>query len=158
MRRRTAWFLGAAVAALGATLAIGQQLTPSGLSGNETWQVGTGGPGGTSIFVTANHMRNTQSYQLTSQATGAITATPNVVEYIFTAALSGAVTLTAPATPYDGQRLLVTNGTGAAFTQTITLTAATGQTVVNGACATEAVGASCAWIYTATGTTWYRNQ
>lgn len=158
MTRRSAWFLGVALAALGTALAVGQQLTPSGLSGNETWSVATGGPGGPSTFITTNHVRNTQSYTVTSQATGAITATPNVVGYIFTAALTGAVTLTAPASPYDGQKIAVSNGTGAAFTQTVTLTAATGQTVVGGACATDPAGATCAWIYTAAAQTWYRIQ
>ena len=158
MNRRSAWFLGVALAALGVTLVVGQQLTPSGLSGNETWSVATGGPGGPSIFVTANHMRNTSSYALSTTATGAVSPNVNTVATIFTAALSGAITFNAPSPPLDGQKIAVTNGTGAAFTQTITLTAATGQTVVNGACATLAIGATCAWIYTAAATTWYRIQ
>jgi len=158
MTRRSAWLLGIAIAVLGATLVIGQQLTPSGLSGNETWSVATGGPGGPSIFVTTNHMRNTSSYALSSVTTGAVTPGANTVATIFTAALTGAITFNAPASPLDGQKIAVTNGTGAAFTQTITLTAAAGQTVVNGACATEAVGATCAWLYVASTTTWYRIQ
>jgi len=159
MRRSRAWFVGAAVAALATTLAIGQQLTPSGLSGNETWSVSIGGPGGSSTFVTTNHMRNTQSIVLNSTATGAVQAPANIVGTIFTAALSGAVTFTAPTNPYDGQKVAVTNGTTAAFTQTITMTAAGGQTVVNGAaCATLAVGNTCAWIYNAANTSWYRIQ
>jgi hypothetical protein len=103
-------------------------------------------------------MRNTSSYALLSVATGPITPGANTVATIFTAALSGGITVNAPSAPLDGQKLAVTNGTGAAFTQTITLSAATGQTVVNGACATLAVGATCAWLYTAAATTWYRIQ
>jgi hypothetical protein len=38
------------------------------------------------------------------------------------------------------------------------MTAAAGQTVVNGACASLAVGSTCAWIYSAPNTTWYRIQ
>jgi len=158
MTRRSAWFLGVALAALGTALAVGQQLTPSGLSGNETWSVATGGPGGPSIFVTTNHMRNTSSYALSSATTGTVTPVANTVATIFTAALTGAITFPAPSAPLDGQKISVSNGTAAAFTQTITLTAATGQTVVNGACAADPAGTTCAWIYVASNTTWYRIQ
>ena len=158
MNRRSAWYMGVALAALMTGLAIGQQLTPSGLSGNETWSVATGGPGGSSVFVTSNHMRNTSSYALSSTTTGAVTPGANTVATIFTAALTGAITFNAPGSPLDGQKISVSNGTAAAFTQTITLTAAAGQTVVNGACAADPAGTTCAWIYVASNTTWYRIQ
>jgi hypothetical protein len=148
--------LGVALAALG--VAIGQQLTPSGLSGNETWSVATGGPGGPSIFITSNHLRNTGAYVLTNTATGAYTSPANVGDNIFTAALSGGITLNGPTNPLDGQKVAVTNGTGAAFTQTVTFTPAAGQTVVNGAAANLAAGATAMWAFTATSSVWYRIQ
>lgn len=109
-------------------------------------------------YVTINQIRNTTGYLLTSVATGSLTATTNANRYIFTAALSGGVTLTTPATTAlaDGEMIEVVNGTGSAFTQTITLTAASGQTVNSGAVATLAAGSSAEWQYAASTTTWYR--
>jgi hypothetical protein len=146
----------ALAAAAFAAPALAQPLSPSGLTGNENWSCATGGPGGPSVFCTANLMRNTTGYQLTSTATGAITLPNTVVRTIFTSALSGGVTATTPAAPFDGEMLEVANGTGLAFTQTITLTAASGQTVNSGAVATLAAGGSAEWQYSASNTTWYR--
>jgi len=155
MRVLKSFFAGVALAAL-ATFALSQALTPTGLTGSEVWSVAIGGPGGPSVFASTNLMRNTTGYQLLSTTTGTITLPTSAVRTIFTAALTGGITANTPTAPLDGEMLEVVNGTGLAFTQTITLTASGSQTVNSGAVATLAAGASAEWQYAASTTTWYR--
>jgi len=136
--------------------ALAQPLSPNALTGSETWTCAVGGPQGPSTFCTANLLRNTVGYVTTATATGTVTATTSAVRYIFTAALTGGITLNTPATPFDGEMIEVANGTGSAFTQTITLTGVGGQTVNSGAVATLAASGSAEWMYAAANTTWYR--
>lgn len=155
MRTQWKWALGIATVSVMGAVAVAQQLSPSGLSGPESWTCSAGFQG-PSFFCTTNLMRNTTGYQLQTATTGTLTASVNAVRNIFTAALTGSVTLNTPPAPLDGEMLEIVNGTGLAFTQTITLTASAGQTVNSGAVATLAAGASGEWQYSASTTTWYR--
>jgi hypothetical protein len=130
------------------------------LTGKEVVVAATGGPGGPSIFVPIEELRGAAGYATTTTATGttpaAITSNNANTRVYYTAALSGGVTHNSPPAPYDGQMLEIVNGTGSAFTQTITLTASGTQTVNSGAVATLAAGSSAEWQYNATTTTWLR--
>lgn len=150
--------VGAATAALtGGLVALwAQPLVPTSWTGNEVLLVQLGGPGGTGSFITLAQMRNATAAVLTATATGAFQATNLMNRIYFTAALTGPVTVNTPTNPYDGEMIELVNGFGTAFTQTITLTASTGQTVNAGAVATLAASASAEWQYVASTTTWYR--
>ena len=118
------------------------------------------GAGGPSLFVPVAELRNATGYLTTTTATGttpAATTSGNLAaRVLYTAALSGGVTHNTPTAPFDGQMLEIVNGTGSAFTQTITLTASAGQTVNSGAVATLAAGSSAEWMYIVASTTWFR--
>lgn len=146
----------AAGAVLVAALAVAQPLMPTSFTGNETLNVAIGGPGGTGTIINIAQLRNATAATLTATATGTFAATNLMNRIYFTAALSGAVSVTTPTNPYDGEMLEIVNGFGTAFTQTITLTASSGQTVNGGAVPTLAATASAEWQYVASTTTWYR--
>lgn len=151
------WALGAAFAALlGAGGLLAQSLSPLGLTGDESWVASIGGPQGNSIFLTVSELRNTTGYRNTTVATGNFQAVTGAARYIFTAALTGAVTVTTPAQPFDGEMLELANGTASQFTQTITLTAAAGQTVNSGTVLTMTAASSAEWQYATPSLTWFR--
>ena len=157
MNRLHKWALGAAFAAfLGAGGLLAQSLSPLGLTGTESWVASVGGPQGNSIFVTVSEVRNTAGYITTPIPSGTVIANTNAARYIFTAALTGAITITTPAQPFDGEMLEVVNGSGSNFTQTITLTANTGQTVNSGAVTTLTAISSVEWQYVLPSLTWFR--
>jgi len=135
-------------------------ITSQTLTGNEAIVMAIGGPGGPSLFTTVAQLRNSTGYATTTTATGttpaAVTANNLSTRVFYTAALTGAVTHNTPTAPFDGQMLEVVNGTGSAFTQTITLTASGSQTVNSGAVATLAAGSSAEWQYVTASTTWFR--
>jgi len=139
---------------------LAQQLTSTTLTGNEVIVAAIGGPGGTSLFIPTSELRGAVGYATTTTATGttpaATTTNNNNTRVVYTAALSGGVTHNTPTAPYDGQMLEVINGTGSNFTQTITVTASSGQTVNSGAVATLAAGSSAEWMYVLASTTWFR--
>ncbi len=156
MNRFHKWALGAAFAALlGIGGLLAQSLSPLSLTGTESWVASIGGPQGNSIFLTVSEIRNTTGYVNTTVATGNLLANTNGARYFFTAALTGAVTLTTPAQPFDGELLEIINGTASNFTQSITLTANTGQTVNVGAVTLNAAS-SAEWQYITPSLTWFR--
>lgn len=155
MKRFHKWALGAAFAALLAGVGLAQTLSTLQLTGNESWVASIGGPQGNSFFLTVSEVRNTAGYLTTPIPSGTVLANTNAARYIFTAALTGAVTITTPAQPFDGEMLEAVNGTGSNFSQTITLTANTGQTVNSGAVTLQAAS-STEWQYVLPSLTWFR--
>lgn len=157
MTKLRAFLAGAVIAALAvAGTLYAQQLTSRSLTGLETWQVGTGGPGGPSIFVTAAQMRNSQGPATTSTTSGTITGlTTSVASLVFTAA-SASATVNLPPTPWDGEIFEIINGSGGAFTQ-CTVATTDGSSIVNGATtSTLPAGSSTEWRYVLSTNTWYR--
>ncbi len=149
------WALGAAFAALLGGVALTQQLSPLSLTGNESWVASVGGPQGNSFFLTVSEIRNTTGYLNSVQTTGTLLGTTNSARYFFGAALTGPIVLTTPAQPFDGEMLEIINATASNFTQTITLTANTGQTVNLGAVTLNAAS-SVEWQYILPSLTWFR--
>jgi hypothetical protein len=136
MTKLRALLLGA-LAALGCGIALAQQtITTPTLSGNEAWQVGQG-ISGSSFFLPSSQVRNTQGVP-------------------FTALASGALAVTAPPAPFDGEIFIYSNNSSGANTATMTFTANTGQTVNSGAVATLAQYTSAEWRYSVPNLTWYR--
>jgi len=133
-----------------------QQLTSLTLTGNETWQVGIGGPGGSSIFTTTGQVRGTAGYVTSALASGAITMSVNQNRLVTTAQVTGALAVTAPSAPWDGENFELVNASGSNNTATVTFTAAAGQTVNGGAVATQANQTSAEWMYILATTTWVR--
>lgn len=145
---------GAVIAAL-AGLAYGQQLVSRTLTGNETWQVALGGPGGTSQFVTSAQFRNSQGVSTTAATTGTISMTTATGSLISTAA-STSVTVNLPPTPYDGEIFEWVNGSAGAFTAG-TIAVTDGSTIQGSTAAgTLAAGASIELRYVLSTNTWYR--
>jgi hypothetical protein len=146
------------VGGLAAGVAVGQQLSSLTLTGNEVVTAEIGGPGGGSLFVPVSQLRNAQGVR--TSPGGAINITlpdNNAATIIYVAAITGASTVTAPPAPWDGQIFEIVNGTAAtANTGTVTFTANTGQTVINGAVAALAAASSAEWRYNLATTTWYR--
>jgi hypothetical protein len=115
-----------------------------------------GGLGGGQAQININQIRNATGYQLSSLTSGALTLPTSTNRLILTAVVSGALAVTTPASPFDGEMVEIVNGSGSAFTATVTLTANSGQTVNSGAVATLAANASAEWQYVSSTTTWYR--
>jgi|SRR5215472_9214623 len=125
------------------------------LTGNECYRLALS-PGGPEAWISLNQTRNTVEEVTTATTTGAVTLNQTNMAVIFTAALTGGITLNLPPTPPDGQTVVAINGTVAAFTQTITATATDGATVVNATAVNLGAGASANWVYNATANTWYK--
>lgn len=132
------------------------------LTGNETWQIAIGGPGGPGIFTNAAQMRNTTGYAYVTAINGTVNANTLANRYIFVSALTGNVTLNTPTSPYDGEMIEVVNGTASNFASNIVLTASAGQTVNSGTATNLATAASQEYQYVATTVsnivvnTWFR--
>lgn len=148
---------------LGAALAWGliapiaaQQITNPAISGTNTLDTSIGGPGGQTQETTVAQLRNAQGVQLTALTGGSLTLSTNTASLITTAIVATAFTVTTPAVPFDGEIFELINGSGSANTATVTLTAATGQTVNAGAIATQAASSSAEWRYVLSTKTWYR--
>jgi hypothetical protein len=152
--------VGAALAAL-ATLALAQQLTQQSLTGNETWTVSTGGPGGSGFFVTVSQMRNTTGYQTVGAGATVASAPTSAVNNLIA---TGAITtwnVTLPNPAFDGELFSVTNSTAAAFTTNTTVTASTSPqnqvlAVAYSAQTLAANGGGAEWQFQLSNLTWYR--
>jgi hypothetical protein len=148
---------GAALAAL-ASLAVAQQLTTRSLTGLETWQVGLGGPGGTSQFITTGQMRNSQGVAVTAVTTGTLsTLTNTTATLISTAAAGGTMVVNLPVLPWDGEIFEWCNGAAGAFTTGNTVATTDGSTI-QGSNATGALAAasSIEFRYVLSTNTWYK--
>jgi hypothetical protein len=151
--------VGVAIALAFASPAIyswAQQLTSVTLTGNEVAVFAIGGPGGPSLFVPVAELRNATGYQSTAAVSGTITIVNTSTRLVTTAQVTGAMTVNAPATPWDGEMFELVNASGANNTATVTFTAAAGQTVNGGAVATQANQTSAEWMYVLATTTWIR--
>lgn len=157
MTKLRAFMAGVVIATLAFTVGVwAQQLTSNTLTGLETWQAGIGGPGGSSIFLTTGQVQNSQGIGTTAAVSGTINIPNTQADLITTAAVTGAMTVNAPANPWNGEIFELINGSGSANTATVTFTAAAGQTVNGGAVATQANQSSAEWRYVLATTTWYR--
>lgn len=151
--------LGAAALALATYVARAQigSLVAQTLTGRECWQatqfaaaMGTGaGPG---IFVCGTTMQNSQGAVQITATTGTVNATlAQGADYIFTTALTGGITFNFPPMPVpNGWIIEIVNGTTANFTQAITVTAQTNQTLVGTAAQTLNQNVSSEWRFVAT--------
>lgn len=159
MKRLFLGLVAAASLALGVAIAQVPGIFITNMTGLEQINVINAGPQITTI--TTGVMRNTTGYLISTTATGTATPTPTSLanNYYLTAALTGPVTINLPASPPDGQLFSVVNGTGSAFTQTITVAATDGSTIANGATAVNlAAAASEEWQYTVSSRIWYRQR
>lgn len=109
-------------------------------------------------YVTLNQIRNTTGYQLSAATTGTIPTTPAINNLILTGAVTTA-TVNLPASPPDGQLFAAVNGTGSAFSGTITIASTDTSTIVGVvAIVNLAAGASAEYQYTAASKIWYRQR
>lgn len=145
-----------AALALVAGVALGQQLTSRSLGGSETWQVGLGGPGGTSQFVTSAQFRNSQGVTNTAATTGTLTFTTSTASVVWTAASGGAQTINLPPLPFDGEIFEIINGTAGAFTTGSVVATTDGSTVDVTAIGALAAHSSLEWRFVLATNTWYK--
>ena len=145
--------------AVAATAVLAQAITSRSLTGLEAWQVGTGGPGGPSIFVTSAQMRNSQGTITTAQTSGTLSPvlTTSTASLISTAAAGGTVVVQLPPSPFDGEIFEWVNGSAGAFTTGNTVTTTDGSTI-QGSNATLALAAasSIEFRYSIGTNTWYK--
>ena len=145
--------------AVAATAVLAQAITSRSLTGLEAWQVGTGGPGGPSIFVTSAQMRNSQGTITTAQTSGTLSPvlTTSTASLISTAAAGGSVVVQLPPSPFDGEIFEWVNGSAGAFTTGNTVTTTDGSTI-QGSNATLALAAAASieFRYSLTTNTWYK--
>lgn len=175
-----AGLVGAAIAALTSTYLIAQVtgVFTSAVNGQETWEVGLGGPQGPSTFVTTNFIRGGTAQSVLASVTGSFTigvacgnCTQTGTPLQTVLALSGgnllvnaqpsAATITMPANPIlDGAIVGVCNVTGAAWvTNVVTLAANSGQTLAQAATLTALAAGTCAREqWNQANATWYRVQ
>ena len=141
------------------TAVLAQAITSRSLTGLEAWQVGTGGPGGPSIFVTSAQMRNSQGTITTAQTSGTLSPvlTTSTASLISTAAAGGTVVVQLPPSPFDGEIFEWVNGSAGAFTTGNTVTTTDGSTI-QGSNATLALAAAASieFRYSLTTNTWYK--
>jgi len=145
--------LGAVGLALGQGAGLYQIISPTG-----TEQVLVNNPSSAyNNSVALNAIRNTTGYQLSSATSGTVTMTTAADNLIFTAVVSGATTANLPPSPPDGSLASIVNGSGSAFTGTITVATTDSSTIVGGSSlATLASAASAEYQYVASATKWYR--
>lgn len=158
--RRLLWgvlavFAGPALAQVTPVFAQAGPPLPSPLTGNEILHVlplqQNGQLGAFEASITLRQLSQFVSNSTVSTvATGAVTATTPTL--MFTAALTGAVTVTPPATPTDGEVFVLVNSTAANFTQTITVAGV----ATNGVVANLPAGGSARFRYTAATMMWTR--
>lgn len=136
-----------------------QQLTSRSLTGLETWQVGTGGPGGPSIFATMAQVRNATGVATTALTSGTLsTLTNTTASTLISTTASVSLTVNLPATPWDGEIFEWVNGStiGAAFTAG-TVAVTDGSTILNGTTTgAMTAGTSAEWRYALSTNTWYK--
>lgn len=156
MTKLRALLAGAVIAALAVGAYAQSGLIFNTLTGNETWVASVGGPQGSSFYLSTGQVMNSQGIVTSALTSGSLTMPNTAADLITTAAVSGALTVTAPANPWNGEIFELINGSGSANTATVTFTAASGQTVNSGAVATQAATSSAEWRYVVATTTWYR--
>ena len=166
MFKRIAGWVGKA-AFIAAALGIGYALaqTPSlflnSLTGNEQITVVEPSSGLPAVnpqilTVTANTLRNSTGYQLSSSTTGTVVTTVACDNLILTGAAT-TLTVDLPPSPGDGALFSLNNGTSSNFSGTITVATTDGSTISNGATAVNLGSAgSQEWQYVAATKVWYR--
>lgn len=136
-----------------------QQLTSRTLTGLETWQVATGGPGGPSIFTNVAQVRNATGVATTALTSGTLsTLTNTTASTLISTTASVSLTVNLPATPWDGEIFEWVNGStiGAAFTAG-TIAVTDGSTILNGTTTgAMTAGTSAEWRYALSTNTWYK--
>ena len=137
--------------------ALGQAITSRTLTGNETWSISIGGPGGSSIFVTTSQVRNAQGVTTTATTTGTLVTTTNTATLISTAAAGGSMVVDLPPLPFDGEIFEWVNGAAGAFTTGNTVATTDGSTI-QGSNATLALAAAASieFRYSISTNTWYK--
>jgi hypothetical protein len=121
--------------------------------GNEQINVYGVGPQIETIYL--SQARDSSGYQaITEGATNVLTVSNNVSVLAFHGATAGTAMITTPATPFDGERLLIFSTAGIT---TLTLTANTGQTIDNNT-TVLAANAHVEYIYQLSTLTWFRIQ
>lgn len=157
MTKLRALLAGAVIAALAFSSGLfAQSLTSRTLTGLEAWSVGTGGPGGPSIFVTAAQIRNSQGTATTALTTGTLSTLTTSTASLISTAASVSLTVNLPATPYDGEIFEWVNGSAGAFTAG-TIAVTDGSTIQGSSAAgTLAAGASIEFRYVLATNTWYK--
>jgi hypothetical protein len=156
MKRLPSFLAGAALAAL-ATYAYGQAIGSRTLTGNEAIVAAQGGPGGTSMFVTASQMRNSTGVTTTTTVTGTFPLTTATSSLVSTVAATGAMVVQLPPSPYDGQIFEWVNGAAGPFTTGNTVATTDGSTI-QGANTTGALAAAASieFRYALSTNTWYK--
>jgi hypothetical protein len=136
---------------------FGQAITSRTLTGNESWSVAIGGPGGSSIFTTIAQARNAQGVTTTATTSGTLVLTTATATLISTAAAAGAMVVDLPPTPFDGEIFEWVNGSGSAFTTGNTVATTDGSTI-QGSNATLALAAAASieFRYSIGTNTWYK--
>jgi hypothetical protein len=152
---RKSLLAGAVIAAFASGWALGQALTSRSLTGLETWQVGLGGPGGPSQFVTSAQFRNSQGVATTALTSGTLSTLTTTTASLISTAASVSLTVNLPALPFDGEIFEWINGTGGAFTAG-TVAATDGSTINVTAAGAVAANASVEWRYVLSTNTWYK--
>jgi hypothetical protein len=134
-----------------------QQLISTTLNGNETWVMALGGPGGPSLFTNSAQMRTSQGVSVIAATSGSVQLGNNIADVIFGATISGALTVSSPSIPWDGEIFEMINGSGSNNTATATFAGFNAsQTVVAGGVATLANQSSAEWRYSQASATWFR--
>ena len=158
--KKITWIGGAFGLLLAAGMALAQNTTFfQSLTGNEVLEAASNA-GGSSAYVGVNTIRNTQGLSLNGTQTGVVQLTTAQTRYIINSQPASALTLTLPASPVpDGQIQEIINGTTSAFAvQAITITPASGQTLVGGnvSATTLAAKSSIEFRYSLSNNTWYQ--
>jgi hypothetical protein len=149
--------VGVAIAALTATLAIGQQ--PLNFTGNETWVVNTAS--GSGVPISLNQARNGTGYQ-TVAGGGTVASTPtNAINNLIAIGAITTWNVTLPNPAFDGELFSVVNGTAAAFTTNVTVTVVNtpqNQTLFGAFTSNTllANGGGAEWQFQLSNLTWYR--
>lgn len=138
---------------------IGQTVIQNQISGNEVWSAAQN-PGGPSNWLNIKTVQGGKPITTTS-VTGATNIPANLSDggnlVITNAAGTAAITFPANVVP-NGATVGICNGTAAAFVGTLTATANTNQTVVNGTITNLAAGVCARYQFNVANTTWYRVQ
>lgn len=158
MKHLRTLLVGAAFAAL-ATIAWGQAVTISNLSGNEISRAAIS-LGGTGIDVPMYAMRSGETHTLVATGTTVATTIPNTSGIVLA---TGAITtwnIVLPTAPYNGQRVIIgcPGGTVSTLGITASLPASVAIVGTNPTSCTSGglISQAAAFTYDSTANTWYR--
>jgi len=157
--KRLLKYLGVAVFAGLATLAVAQAVATFNLTGNEII-LGQLGPGGGSISIPSYVLRGGTNHTLVPTGVTVTTTVPNTSGIVLA---TGAITtwnVVLPTSPYSGQKVIIGCPGGTVTTLAITATAPSGVAIVgtnptactSGGLISQGVG----FTYSVTAKTWYR--